>query len=137
MTGDVQPARNHLTPDQRFRLYLDESGDHVLKALEKEQHRYLCLLGCWFKGDAYAGFHAELEAFKQTHTPHSPDEPVVLHREDIVNRRGPFWRLRDEQAREAFDRDLVDLISRTDFSLVAIVIDKAELRAKYPTPSHP
>lgn len=137
MTGDAHPARNHPAPEQRFRLYLDESGDHVLKALEKEHHRYLCLLGCWFRGDAYANFHAGLEAFKQKHIPHSPDDPVILHREDIVNCRGSFWRLRDEGARGAFDRDLVELISQTDFSLVAIVIDKAELRAKYPSPSHP
>lgn len=137
MSGDAQPIRTHLAPNQRYRLYLDESGDHVFKALEEERHRYLCLLGCWFKGDAYADFHAELEAFKQKHIPHSPDEPVVLHREDIINCRGPFWRLRDDSARAAFDRDLVVLISRADFSLVAVVIDKAELRAKYPTPSHP
>ena len=127
----------HLLPNQRYRLYIDESGDHVYEHLADERHRYLCLLGCWFRGDSYEQFHANLEAFKKLHVPHSPDEPVILHREDIVNRRGPFWRLRDEAARVAFDDALVGLVAETSFTLVAVLIDKAALRSKYPTPSHP
>ncbi len=134
-TAAVRPV--HLPPGQRYRLYLDESGDHVFRHTNDERHRYLCLLGCWFRGDAYHDFHSQLEAFKQKHIPHSPDEPVVLHREDIMNRRGPFWRLRDDKVRTAFDQGLVELVTRTSFTVVAVVIDKAVLRTKYPTPSHP
>ena len=86
----------------QFRLYLDESGDHVFHdegTLALPSHRYLALTGCWFEttGDAYLGFTDALEQLKRSHLPHSPDEPVVLHREDILNRRGPFWRLRDAE----------------------------------------
>ncbi len=32
--------------EDRYRLYIDESGDHVFRQLEEDRHRYLCLLGC-------------------------------------------------------------------------------------------
>jgi len=31
-------------PEDRYRLYIDESGDHVFRHLDEESHRYLCLL---------------------------------------------------------------------------------------------
>jgi hypothetical protein len=62
---------------------------------------------------------------------------VILHREDIINQRGPFWRLRDPQVREMFDAKLLDLITGTDFTIVAVVIDKKALKETYPVPAHP
>lgn len=124
-------------PDQRYRLYIDESGDHVFKHLESAGHRYLCLLGCWLRGDHYRTFHDALQRFKQEHLPHNPDDPVILHREDILNRRGPYWRLRDAVRRRTFDEALFQLIADTAFRIVAIVIDKKSLVERYPTPAHP
>ena len=124
-------------PDERFRLYIDESGDHTWKHLSDPARRYLCLLGCVFEGKDYREFHAELEDFKQRLIPHSPDEPVILHRADILNCRGPFWRLRDAETRTRFDEELVGLCARTRFLVVAVVIDKAELLVRYPEPAHP
>lgn len=102
-----------------------------------ESHRFLCLLGCWFRGADYLKFHEALTAFKQTHIPHNPDEPLILHREDIANARGSFWRLRDPAARAAFDDDLLMLIDRAAFRVVAVVIDKLRLQERYPVPAHP
>jgi hypothetical protein len=124
-------------PDQRYRLYIDESGDHVFRQLDEESHRYLCVLGCWFRADHYRSFHQSLEAFKQAHIPHNPDEPLILHREDIINRRGSFWRLRDPERSRAFDADLLQVISAAEFAVVAVVIDKKRLHDAYDTPSHP
>ena len=137
MSGERHPAGRPASPEERYRLYVDESGDHVFKHLEEPSHRYLCLLGCWFRGREYEVFHEALRAFKQQHIPHHPDEPVILHREDIVNRRGCFWRLRDPTAREEFDRDLLRLIREAKFKMVAVVIDKKALQESYPAPAHP
>lgn len=126
-----------LKPEEQFRLYLDESGDHVFRDTDTESHRYLCLLGCWLNSRDYRVFHGKLEAFKQRHVPHNPDEPVVLHREDIVNRRRCFWRLRDLERERTFNGDLLALIGETEFRFVGVVIDKHLLRANYPTPAHP
>ena len=125
------------TPEERFRLYIDESGDHVFRRLDEPSHRYLCLLGCWLRGRDYRSFHAALEEFKQHHIPHNPDEPVILHREDIINRRKYFWRLRDEKAAESFDRELLQLISGAEFRICAVVIDKKKLQEQYAVPGHP
>lgn len=137
MTTNSPLVNRPVDPEERFRLYIDESGDHVFNHLEEEGHRYLCLLGCWFRGRDYRLFHQELEAFKQRHIPHNPDEPIILHREDIINRRRAFWRLRDSDKAQAFDHDLLELIRRAKFKIVAVVIDKKELKLQYPTPAHP
>lgn len=78
-----------------------------------------------------------MERFKRKHIPHNPDEPVTLHREDIVNRRSVYWRLKDNRRRDAFDSDLLDLIADLNFRLVGVVIDKKALTENYEAPSHP
>ncbi len=124
--------------EQRFRLYLDESGDHVYRDFSKASHRFLCLLGCWFKNPDYLEFHAGLESLKARHLPHHPDNPVVLHREDMINARKDFKILHDATKRTAFDNDLLDLIRSANFSIVAVVIDKAMLNEKFgQTAAHP
>jgi len=121
----------HIPFKDRYRLYLDESGDHVFRRMEHSAHRFLCLLGCWFKNDAYVVFHNELEALKQQFFPHNPDDPLILHREDIINRRGPFKTLQDPTIGAAFDQALLDLICAADFRLVSLVIDKGRLQERY------
>lgn len=106
--------------------------------MEEASHRYLGLIGCWFKTNPdYLDFHKSLEDFKQRHIPHNPDEPIILHRKEIINCSGPFWRLRDEVKREAFNSDLLTTIEAAEFKLVVVVIDKLELRRRYPDPFHP
>jgi hypothetical protein len=117
--------------EDRYRLYLDESGDHVFRQTTETAHRFLCLLGCWFQNPAYLQFHEALEGVKSRHLPHHPDAPVILHREDIINARKAFKNLRDEEKRAAFDRDLLAVIQSAEFRVMAVVIDKAALRGKY------
>lgn len=124
--------------EDRYRLYLDESGDHVFKKLDEIPHRFLCLLGCWFKNPSYLDFHAKMESFKRDHLLGHPDEPAILHREDILNRRGCFGKLCDRNFQEKFDDELLNLIKEADFRLVAVVIDKKRLQESYgDSASHP
>ncbi len=117
--------------EDRYRLYLDESGDHVFREITEPAHRFLCLLGCWFCNPDYLRFHEALEDFKAHHLPHHPDDPVILHREDIVNARKAFKSLRDETKRNQFDAELLRVIGEAEFRVVAVVIDKAALRAAH------
>jgi len=130
-----------MAAQERYRLYVDESGDHVYHdeaSLAQPHHRYLALVGCWFaQGEAYLSFHRALEELKQRHFPHSPDEPVILHRRDIINASGPFWRLRDEDARTHFDNELCDLVASGQFTLVGVCIDKLAMVGQYITPYNP
>ena len=117
--------------EDRYRLYLDESGDHVFREISSPAHRYLCLLGCWFSNPDYTDFHTVLEALKTRHLPHHPDDPVVLHREDMINARKAFKNLRDPATREIFDRELLEVIGGAKFKVVAVVIDKYRLRQSF------
>jgi hypothetical protein len=130
MSRDVQ-SHSFVEASRRYRLYIDESGDHVFKHLDRPSQRFLCLLGCWFRNPDYVLFHDILESFKRRALPHHPDEPVVLHREDIVNRRAAFHGLQDGHVRERFDADLVEVIGQANFRIVAVVIDKLALRERY------
>jgi len=98
-----------------YRLYIDESGDHsygkkelqkwVIKfkedtlevpidhypELERDEKRYLGLTGCIIESEEYRNiFHPRIEQLKQKYFPHNPDEPVIFHRKDIINKHGPF-----------------------------------------------
>jgi hypothetical protein len=124
--------------EDRYRLYLDESGDHVFREIGEAGHRFLCLLGCWFRNTDYTQFHGELERLKERHLHHHPDEPVVLHREDMINARKAFKELRDPIKRGLFDEELLQIITTAAFRIVAVVIDKQALRRAYgDAASHP
>jgi hypothetical protein len=49
---DNPHGKRPLEPLERYRLYLDESGDHVVRDFSNLAHRFLCLLGCWFRYDS-------------------------------------------------------------------------------------
>lgn len=118
--------------NERYRLYVDESGDHVFRETYTIAHRYLCLMGSWFKNPEYLKFHAALETLKQSYFPTHPDDPpVVFHREDMLNARKAFRSLQNGETRAAFDRDLIQVLSNADFRMVAVVIDKQRLKELY------
>ena len=123
----VRPVSRPASHEERFRLYIDESGDHVFNHLDHPAHRYLCLLGVWFKNPDYESFHRNLEQFKQELFDPHPDDPVILHREDILHRRGVFSSLRDPPRTKLFDERLLVIIGAANFRIVAVVIDKKAL----------
>lgn len=117
---------------RRYRLYVDESGDHTYGKLDDIGKRYLGLTGCFVEQEYYrTKLHPAMASLKQKHFPHNPDEPVVLHRKEIVNAAGPFWRLRDDDAREAFNADLLAFLSGMDYVIITVVIDKKAHTERY------
>lgn len=110
---------------KRYRLYVDESGDHTFHKSEDPAKRYLGLIGIFIQSEYYrTTFQPEMERLKQEHFPHNPDEPVILHRKDIINRIAPFWRLRDRMKEEAFNRDFLEFIKEQEYRIITVVIDK-------------
>ena len=64
--------------------------------------------------------------------------PVILHREDMINARKAFKNFRDAAVRQKFDDALLGVIATADFKVVAVVIDKQELRRAHDTAAaHP
>lgn len=116
----------------RFRLYIDESGDHTYKYLEDISRRYLGLIGVAIESEYYRNeFQPGLEALKQSHFPHSPDKPVILHREDIYNRRHAFGVLSDPTHNSAWEHDFIEFVRGAKFRLFLVVIDKKTHKERY------
>lgn len=61
---------------------------------------------------------------------------VVLHEMDIRRKKGAFATL-GKEAREQFMTDLTAVIDAADFTLIAVVIDKAAHARRYARPDHP
>lgn len=133
MDAASQPAR-----PARYRLYIDESGDHAYRKLGHVAHRYLSLLGVWFRQpEAYTRFADALEAIKRQFFGPRPDKPVVLHRSDIINRKGPFGVLCDDAVRQRFDEALLQVVKDADFRMCCVIIDKKAHKDCYSSPFHP
>jgi hypothetical protein len=62
-----------------------------------------------------------------------PDEIIIFHRRDILKKRGPFKILIDDKVRNKFDNILIKLLSKWDYKVVTVVLDKLEHREKYRT----
>lgn len=114
-------------------VYVDESGDHSLESVNPEYPLFV-LSFCIFRKDAYAS--TMTPAVRKLKFETFGHDMVVLHEIDIRKKRGAFAKL-GKEAREAFLDRLTDIIHQEDFKLVAVVIDKNKLKARYANPGHP
>ena len=74
---DAAPAAPHPTdPDERYRLYIDESGDHTWRQLDDPARRYLCLLGCFFRGAGSGAFGTRGSGVSLTTASSGPARPL-------------------------------------------------------------
>ncbi|MEI7834663.1 MAG: DUF3800 domain-containing protein [bacterium] len=123
---------------KRYRLYIDESGDHTYNLLDEPEHRFLALLGVWFESSTdYVAFADALEDMKREIFGPRKDNPVVLHRSDIINRKKAFGVLRDNSLQQSFDDQLCDVIGNAQFNMVCVVIDKRLHLQQNVSPFHP
>jgi hypothetical protein len=118
-------------------LYFDESGDHSYRDLNTVHRRYLALCGAIFREDDYRRFQENWERMKKRFFNGDPDEPIVLHRSDVVNHKGIFSVLRDHARRAEFDAALVEIIRTTPFVGIIVVIDKEVHWRRYAAPMNP
>lgn len=110
-----------------LRMYVDEVGNADLKASSDPNHRYLSLTGVVIDLDYVDRVVApELEALKRRYFKAHVDEPLILHRKELVNRKYPFQALRDPAIEAAFNADLLSLLARLRYKVITAVIDKLE-----------
>lgn len=109
-------------------MFLDESGDHNLKAID-ENSPLFCLCGCIFeKGYYHEVARPLVDEFKMRFW-NSTD--VILHSRDIRRHREAFYFLKDGAKPREFYDALNQLIVQLDFSIIAAVILKREHIARY------
>jgi hypothetical protein len=118
----------------KYRLYIDEVGNSDMGASSDPNHRFLSLTGVIFElSYVDQTLFPELEAIKRKYFGAHADDPVILHRKELVNKKPPFEALRDAVVEAAFNTDLLELLRRLDFSVLTVVIDKLEHQQRYRT----
>jgi len=109
----------------KYRMYVDEVGNPDLGSSRDPKHRYLSLTGVIIAlAHVDAVVFPELERLKRTYFGGHPDEPIILHRKELVNAAPPFDCLRDADAQERFNEELLGLLDRLDYCAITVVIDK-------------
>lgn len=113
-----------------YRLYIDEVGNGDLEGSATDDNiRYLSLTGVatklWLHQDRITPALNELKeaVFGTT--------KVILHRREIVHRKGIFRALEDKSRRERFDEGLLEFIQTAKYIVNTVVIDKREHLDRY------
>ena len=117
----------------KYRLYVDEIGNHDLdKRRKTPAERYLALTGVILDLDyVRTTVSPPLEDLKARHFGSHPDDPIVLHRRELIDKKKSFAVLRDPAKCAAFDADLMAWVRGLDYSVITVVIDKWEAYRRY------
>lgn len=123
-------------------MYVDEVGNPGLKCSADPNHRYLSLtgviVGLNHVRDALIPAFDELKRRYFLRDPgRDPDQKIIFHRKDLMQRLYPFDVLMDQAVSESFDAEMLALLSRLDYVVVTAVIDKLEHQNRYRWAAHP
>lgn len=124
--------------NEKYRLYIDESGTHNYSQIETIDKRYLALTGIIVSEEENIKvIKPKILELKQMLADDS-DELPILHREDIVAKRGCFQKLNDTDFEESFNRKFLDLIENSNYVICCVVLDKKSHLNRYgETAYHP
>ena len=93
--------------NKKYRLYIDESGTHNYCLNNDIKSRYLGLTGIIISEKANVEvLQPKLLELKRMFA-NDPDELPVLHREEIVNKKGVFAKLNDANFEKEFNEELI------------------------------
>lgn len=119
----------------KWRMYIDESGDHTYKHIDSLDVRYLGLTGILIIKDYYdKHIQPELEELKRRIFKYDPDDPPILVRSMIKNRKRWFYVLQDETLNEQWEDEIINFIQglKRYAQVFTVVIDKKEHLKNYP-----
>lgn len=115
-----------------YRLYVDETGNADLRSSADPNHRYLSLTGIIVDLDHIRRYVVPMmNALKGAIFDPDPDEPIILHRKDILDKRGVFGVLKKPDVEARFNTGLFTLLSNAEYQVVCAVIDKQEHLSRY------
>jgi len=115
-----------------FRIYIDEVGNHDMAHADDINQRFLSLTGVILEsGYTLRVLQPEMDQIKREFFQSDPDEPVIFHRKELLNKRPPFHRLRDPETEERFNLALLTALARWDYRVTTVVIDKRAHRDQY------
>ncbi len=115
-----------------YRLYVDEVGTHDLTHADDENQRFLSLTGVILESEyTLRVFQPEMDQIKRKFFQRDPDEPVIFHRKELVNKRPPFHPLHDEETEQNFNTQLLTALARWDYRVITVALDKKAHRDQY------
>lgn len=124
--------RENGEPGWHYIASIDEVGNHDLIHADDPNHRFLSLTGVILESDyTIHVLQPEMDQIKREFFQHDPDEPVIFHRKELVNKRPPFHPLRDLETEQRFNMALLTALARWDYRVVTVVIDKKAHRDQY------
>ncbi len=116
----------------KYRLYVDEVGNSDLGASKDPNHRYLSLTGVILElGYVDEVAAPSLETLKRRYFVTHVDDPIVLHRKELVNKKPPFDTLRDPAIEARFSADLLQMLRDLQYRVMTVVVDKLEHVERY------
>lgn len=114
--------------DNKYYLFLDESGHHGLKTINQEFPIFV-LMGCILQQDY---FHKDFtKKFNNLKQKYFNTLDIIFHSRDIRKWQKDFKILGDPQLRHNFYKDLNAFISRAQFTIIAVAILKRKLIQVY------
>jgi hypothetical protein len=108
----------------KYVVYVDESGDHSLKSIDKTYPIFVLAFCVFHKRHYSEVIVPALQKFKFNHFGH---DQVVLHENEIRRRKGLFNRFRDAEHQKRFLGELTQIIEFSNFVLISATIDKRAL----------
>lgn len=123
---------------RKYRLYIDESGTHNYSQSEKIDKRYLALVGVIVSDEEnLANLKPKILAIKRL-LADDMDELPVLHREDIIAKKGVFRKLADPVIKQEYETLFFDLVDNSNYIVCTVVLDKKSHLNRYgDTAYHP
>lgn len=119
---------------KKYRIYIDEVGNNDLRSSENPNHRYLSLTGIIINLEyVQTTLQPAIEELKKKYFDYHPDEPIVLHRKELVNKKYPFNTLANPKVEQSFNDDLLNLLKSLKYTVLSVLIDKLEHHNKYNT----
>lgn len=121
----------------KYRIYIDEVGNSDIGSSDNPNHQFLSLTGV-IVNLAYVEntLHPQMESLKRKYFESHPDDPILLHRKELVNKRPPFTALRNPEVCKRFDQELLILLRQWEYKVLTVCIDKKAHREKYETWLH-
>lgn len=114
-------------------VFVDESGDHSLESIDADYPIFVLSFCIIKKSDYVEQFIPRIKKLKFDIFGH---DLAILHERDIRRKTGWFNKL-GKAARESLMTGLTQIMEETQFSIIAVIIDKNKLKRKYATPDHP
>ncbi len=115
-----------------YRIYIDEVGNHDLTHADDPNERFLSLTGAILEsGYTLHVLQQEMDQLKRGFFQRDPDEPIIFHRKEMVNKRSPFQALRDPEIEQNFNATLLAALARWEYCVITVVIDKKAHRDQY------